>query len=362
MLTLFRNIVLVGVMALAACDSAHLYQSEPSPPMGAGELLIPVPLAIRQAAAINSTPLEIQIKLNDSIARVVPITNLDEPIREIINVPVDQNNKVDLAWYAIVGSKKVLLADFTKTVEAGDNVLDVNSYNSVGPAFDEDGDGRSNLVEARENRNMLGEYDLEVPFRTTFGGIYGSIIDDGVDIDLSGDIVEQDAATPFSLRHDGTNLIVYVCGSDRTLDEGDGDGINANGVFQYWHDDTVFVFLDGNNSGGNSYDNIDDFQLGFHRQSGEMYVAQGRNNSACPNAECITHRFFPEVINTACAYEFEAFLPLAELNMTVGSTSGFDIELTDDDNGGKRDTSGGWIGYDDASNEKPGTFGSIILR
>ena len=55
-------------------------------------------------------------------------------------------------------------------------------------------------------------------------------------------------------------------------------------------------------------------------------------------------------------------MPLAELNMTPGTAIGFDIEITDDDNGGLRDGSSAWIGFDDRSDLDPSTFGTITLN
>ena len=66
--------------------------------------------------------------------------------------------------------------------------------------------------------------------------------------------------------------------------------------------------------------------------------------------------------SSSCEYELEVTLPLAELNMTPGTAIGFDIEITDDDNGGLRDSSSGWIGFDDRSDLDPSTFGTITLN
>lgn len=348
----FRNSLLFGVLAIGACDS------QSTTPLEDGQLLLPVPAAIRQIAALNSLPLEIQISVNNEVARVVPVGDPDEVVSAVINVPVEQNNEVSVGWFAIVGSQKVLLADFSTTVLAGESILNVDLYNSTGPQFDADGDGRSNLSEAKENRNLLSLYDLEVPLRTGFGGVTGTIRDGGTDTDISGEMIETDEDTTFSLRHDGSNLVVYVCGKDQTLH---GDYLNPGD--QYWHDDTVFIFIDGADSNSSSYDRVDDFQLAFLRNTSEMIVSKGGdggNGQFCPNGTCVTFSFFNN--STACEYELTVNLPLAELNMAIGTPIGFDIELTDDDNGGKRETSSAWIGFGDQSNEDPGTFGTIILN
>ena len=270
-------------------------------------------------------------------------------------MPADQNNEVELSWFAIIENNRVLLADFTTTVPVGTNVINVANYNSAGERFDADGDGRSNLSEAKDNRNPLSQIDLQVPLLTTFGGQFGLITDDGFDQDLSGDDPEQDEDSSFILRHDGDNLIVYVCGQDQTLV---GDSLPDNG--QYWHDDTVFIFLDGADSNNSSFDGIDDFQLAFVRDTAEMIVSKGAGNQFCPAGSCVTHTFFNNV--SSCEYELTVTLPLADLNMTPGSPIGFDIEITDDDNGELRDGSRAWIGFNDRSDLDPSTFGTINLN
>ena len=89
-------------------------------------------------------------------------------------------------------------------------------------------------------------------------------------------------------------------------------------------------------------------------------MAKGAGNQFCPEASCVTHSFFSN--SSSCQYEMTVTLPLADLNMTTGSAIGFDIEITDDDNGGLREGARGWIGFDDRSDLDPATFGTIRLN
>ncbi len=319
-------------------------------------LSAPIPAEIRQIAALGNLPLEIQVSVNDEVARQVPASGTEDSVSIVVNLPAEQNNEIELAWYAIIGSEKFLLADFSTVITPGTSELNVTNYNSNGSRFDADNDGRSNLSEVRENRNLQSVFDVEVPFQSTFGGVFSDILADGIDLDVSGDIVDEDQPSSFSLRHDGSNLIVYVCGRDQTLQ---GDNIGSDG--QYWHDDTIFIFLDGADSDNGSYDGVDDFQLAFVRETEEMIVSKGANNQFCTGGACIPNPVFFN--NTSsCEYEMQVSLPLADLNMTPGSAVGFDIEITDDDNGGLREGSSGWIGFDDSSNLDPRTFGTINLN
>jgi len=351
----YMNIALRPISLLAAtllvvsgCDSDATLE------IADNQLTAPMPAELRQIAALGDLPLEIQVSVNDQLARAVPANGTDS-VSVVVNMPANQNNDVELAWFAVIGSEKILLADFATVITAGTREINVGSYNSAGARFDADNDGLTNLTEARENRNLLSAFDAEVPRLTEFGGVFNDITDKGTDVDTSGDPFEQEPASSFSLRHDGDNLVVYVCGQDDILQ---GDNITSNG--QYWHDDTVFLFLDGADSNSSSYDGIDDFQLAFVRQTGEMIVAKGGGNQFCPEGACITHSFFNN--STQCQYEMTATLPLADLNMTIGNAIGFDIEITDDDNGGLRESARGWIGFDDRSDLDPATFGTITLN
>lgn len=344
--------ILVGIQSLllAACDSKSVVQLE------GDQLTVPIPEDIRQVAALGSLPVRFQVKVNGEVAREVPVSfPIEDTITETVNIPAEQRNDIEVAWLVITEDTKVLLADFMSPVEAGQSELQIFSYSNEiadGPRFDVDEDGRSNLQEAKENRNLLSPYEVEVPAQPNFGGgVVSTILADGIDIDLSGDLPEPELDTTFSLRHDGTNLLVYVCGQDTTLQGDSGD--------QFWHDDVVYIYIDGANSDNPGYDNFDDIQLAFVRATQELKIPKGSSNPFCPDGSCIIYNF-PE-INTACQYELSVTLPLADLNMAIDTPIGFDLEITDDDNGGLRDGSRGWIGYDDRSDLNPSTFGTIIL-
>lgn len=345
-------LVLLPLLILTGCDGDSSLRTD-------GEMLsAPIPSEIRQIAALGNMPLEIQVSVNGEVAREVPASGTEDSVGIVVNLPAEQNNEVELAWFAIINSEKLLLADFSTVITPGTTELNVANYNSIGTRFDTDGDGRSNLSEAQDNRNLQSQFDVVVPRQTGFGGVFSDIIADGIDQDISGDTVEDDRPSTFSLRHDGTNMVVYVCGRDQTLQ---GDNISSDGDGQYWHDDTVFIFLDGADSDSSSYDGVDDFQIGFVRQTEEMIVAKGGGNQFCTAGACIPPpAFFNN--SSSCEYELEVTLPLAELNMTPGTAIGFDIEITDDDNGGLRDSSSAWIGFDDRSDLNPSTFGTITLN
>ncbi len=320
-------------------------------------LTAPMPADIRRIASLANTTLQFRVSVNGELQRSVPVTGANDA-STIVNIPAGRNNELYLAWYAIEGTTAVLLADLETTVEAGTTELNVSDYTSTGPGFDLDGDRRTNLSEARENRNLLSAFDVQVPLQTSFGGAFEDLSADGIDEDVSNDAPEDDSVTTMALRHDGTELVVYICGQDQTL-QGDNSALDGDG--QYWHDDTVFIYVDGADSDNSSYDGFDDFQFAFVRSTQQMIVSKGGDNPFCGLGSCVRHNFLPSG-NSACEYELEVFLSFADLNISLGEPVGFDVEITDDDNGGLREGSEGWIGDGDRSDRDPSTFGTIRLN
>jgi len=347
-------LVIASSLVLSACGSSDntIYLDEDM-------LTVPVPKNIRRIAALDNNRLEIQVSVNGNQARTLPVTQTDDVITTTVNTPADQSNEITIAWFAIVDSQRVILADFTDNVAAGTTVMNVTSYNDNGERFDADGDGRSNLSEALDNRKLLSQFDMKVPRTNALeSSPIEYITDDGIDSEFSGDAVEVDDDSSFRLRHNGTELTVYLCGNDQTLF---GDNSADDGDGRYWHDDTVFIYLDGSDNTVNpdaGYDQVDDFQFAFVRSTGEKFRSKGPDG-VCPNADCVVHRFYQS--SSECEYELDVVLPLNEFNMALDAPIGFDIEIVDDDNGDLREGSSAWIGFNDRSDQHPATFGTIRL-
>ncbi len=322
---------------------------------------IPVPDRIRGVAALSSNELVIRIALNGEVVRTLSVSGEEDVVSAVVNIPAATSNEITVTWFARINSQIYPLAEFTDVVTSGTTVLDVANYNSIGEnsagqSFDTDGDGRTNLAEAVDNRNLLSAFDLEVPRRDTFGGVGDSITNDGVDTDVSETSIEADDDSEFLLRHNGSELIVYVCGRDQTLV---GDNVADGGNGQYWHDDTVFIYVDGADSDAETFDQVDDFQLAFVRSTEQLIVSKGPDQ-LCPDGDCVEFSFYQG--STECEYELDVFLRLNDFNIALDTPVGFDIEIVDDDDGDLREGSSGWIGFDDRSDEKPSTFGTIRLN
>lgn len=347
------------LLCLSACDGNGAREIQ----IQGNTITTPLPDNIREIARLGTVPLAVQVTINGADPRRQPVAadNVPEEIMVSATVPADRSNNVRVEWLAFPDNTEVLLADYVTDTQPNQESLTVSLYNDTGERFDYDDDGLTNLQEVRENRNPLGEFDLSVPRRTSFLGANRELIQGNADSDISGDVADPDTNSKFSLRHDGTNMYLYLCGNDEEL-RGDG---TANNPDAYWHDDAIFLYIDGADSDTSTYDNIDDFQLVFLRSTQELRVtaSRGGQNQFCPAGSCVTDfNFEPNPGTTECVYELFVTLPMADLNITVGEPVGFDLELTDDDNGDQREGSSGFVGFDDRSDQDPSTFAKIILE
>lgn len=330
---------------LSACDSTSTIATT------SDGMVVSLPTELRDVRAVRTNDLQLQVSVNGNLIRTVPVADQDEVSLDI-QIPDGQANEITLSWFAVIDNQTILLADITRTVSDSESEIAVSNYNSTGDRFDEDEDGRTNLSEVRDKRNPLSEIDLEVPLsNATFLPANTTITNDGIDGNTSGDPKGNDLDSRFSLWHDGSNLNLYVCGQDQVLSESSD---------QYWHDDTVFVFIDGADSDSATYDGVDDYQIAFVRSTEELIVSKGSGNAGCGDGSCITFSFFNN--SSSCQYELSASFSMASMNMTPGENFGFDIEFTDDDNGGLREDSSAWIGFNDSSDVDPRTFGTAQLR
>jgi len=76
------------------------------------------------------------------------------------------------------------------------------------------------------------------------------------------------------VMHDGINLYVYVYVSSDDQNSAYADSLLP------WHDDSVEIFIDGDNSKGSQYDGIDDFQFTLLARSNDWQAIQSGNSAS----------------------------------------------------------------------------------
>ena len=146
---------------------------------------------------------------------------------------------------------------------------------------------------------------------------------------------------------DETNLYVLVEVNDNTL-------LNDSGA-EWYKDDCVEMFIDGDNSSGSSYDGINDFQYGFRWDDDEIQLG----NNSVSNTNGINHLLYA----TEVGYNLEVSIPWSTIGVTpsAGSVIGFDVAIDDDDNGGDRECAIASIFTTDNAWHDPSVFGNVPL-
>lgn len=122
-----------------------------------------------------------------------------------------------------------------------------------------------------------------------------------------------------------------------------------------WEDDSVELYLDGNNSKGTQYDGANDFQWIFGLANGDVHV--GARSAARTTG--IQH-----VVKTwNGGYRMEIAIPWSTIgtNPMPGGLVGIDVHINDDDDGGNREGKLATFATVDDAWDKPSSFGTVAL-
>jgi hypothetical protein len=157
---------------------------------------------------------------------------------------------------------------------------------------------------------------------------------------------EEDPSGRFRLQWDENNLylLVDVTDPDKKID---------NEPPAVWKDDSIEVYLDGDNSKAAQYDG-NDHQYMFRRDDPAVYELKTDNTKGVVLAQTDTDN----------GYIMEIQFPWSVLGAKAanGAEVGFQIQINDDDNGQNRDSQITWWGTSDQAHNDPGTFGTLMLK
>ena len=156
-----------------------------------------------------------------------------------------------------------------------------------------------------------------------------------------------DFAGKYRALWDNNNLYFLVEVSDATKTNDSGSS--------WWEDDVIEIFLDGDNSKGDSYDGQNDFQLGFRWNDANINIGGGSKT----NITGIVKNIYA----TASGYSLEVSIPWTTIGVTptIGNKIGLDVEVDDDDNGGTRDTQMSAYATTSDAWSKPSVFGTGFI-
>ncbi len=148
--------------------------------------------------------------------------------------------------------------------------------------------------------------------------------------------------------HDATNLYLRIRVSNDAITQVYSDSDDP------WHDDSIELYIDGDNSKGDLYDGVNDFQVLLTADNDRLPFIPGN----APDGLRIFHRSGGDF-----AYDIEVTINLESAGIEIGRPFGFDIHINEDDNGDERDAKWGWFeksGFD-RSWFQPSTLGTLLL-
>ncbi len=199
-----------------------------------------------------------------------------------------------------------------------------------------------------------------------------------LDIDnrMFGDASLQGAVRHhWAAMHDAVYLYLLIVSDDAGVHYQD-----TGEVRKPWKDDSIEIYIDGNNSQLDSYDGVDDFHMTINLQS-STGVANSSFGDAATILQSDASATLPSDLNFAIGLQqgpiarglrgrkdiYEVRIKLSELNITLEQPFGIEIQINDDDNGGTRDTKWGWhhpSGTDsnnDYTWQNPSVMGRAVL-
>lgn len=123
----------------------------------------------------------------------------------------------------------------------------------------------------------------------------------------------------------------------------------------WWEDDVIEIFLDGDNSKTATYDGANDFQLGFRWNDNTIRVG---GNSVTRTAGIQFNQYA-----TGSGYNLEVAIPWTTIGVTpaLGMAIGLDVQVDDDDNGGTRDAQVASFATGTTAWQDPRVFGTVYL-
>ncbi len=200
--------------------------------------------------------------------------------------------------------------------------------------------GKRSLFEARYiaiPKQPIGQKTLHKSSANLIGNIIQGTIEN-----------PRDLTARWRANWDDRNLYVWV---------GIVDDNHVKDSKDYWQDDSIEIYIDADASRGGSYDNYNDFHLGFNL--GTNKISTG---GTTPTNKLNTIKFNTRKI--ASGYQLEIAIPWTTLNIVPKPehTLGFDVQINDDDNGNLRDAKISWNAKVDEAWKNPEVFGQIILR
>lgn len=171
----------------------------------------------------------------------------------------------------------------------------------------------------------------------------------------------DDLSANFRALWDEQDLYLFVdVTDDKLVNDTDPDHAitvpTGSTVIPWWYDDSVEVYIDGDNAKSTEY-GPNDFHFRFNWGEKPSMRVYNRNQ------EVQLDGIEFAMVRTDKGYSTEAKFPWKTLHVkpVAGASIGLDVHVNDDDNGGERDTKITWRDPVDSAWQNPQSFGNAEL-
>jgi len=145
--------------------------------------------------------------------------------------------------------------------------------------------------------------------------------------------------------HDGVELYIFVEGKPEFAEGTDDVKVLLYGdSTELRLDDTLNLFIDGNNSKGASYDGVDDWHILLALTDSGGSNSEMRRMAAGPYSAGVPDglRFRTCITCETGQHTWEIAVPLASLGIDIDRPFGIELQIDEDNDGGDRDARFGW--------------------
>ena len=192
-------------------------------------------------------------------------------------------------------------------------------------------------------------------------GIINNITDNNITSNLLesnvADYIDGSRPGEWFASHDSENLYLRFLVRNESSSSGNNQFFRDSADAR--DDDSIDIFIDGDNSKGSSYDGVNDFHVTLAILDDDTGFQYGTNSadSLLLNSGTTVNR------ERFAASWYEVQINLESAGIVVGHPFGFEIQLNEDDNGGVRDAKFGWFEPTGSvtADSNPGIFGTVLL-
>lgn len=361
-------LLLIGSL-VSGCDEAHLldgHDSSHEPSSGALDLSLPEQLQTMRAVNLDAIFASVIINGIEQ-----PRWQQSSPYTNTFTITKGETLSIQISWFETLEDGTELLlarAIINREITANTNLqIQQNDYITSGSDFDEDADLFSNLTERNEGSDPTdalstplnlpdvriqqidrldapridGLYDASWN-QATFRDVDNQLLHiDNLMIDQGA--IRENGHMSNEMRwfamHDDVFLYIFVLGENV-----DSKPIPVRDSFEVWQDDTLNIFIDGDNSKDQTYDGIDDRQILIplltdpgNQTSNSTFFVTGFNSAAIPDFDFATCRCTSE------QHTWEIQLRLSDFGIVKNQSFGLEIQLEVDHDGGDRDAKWAWF-------------------